>query len=88
MIRKILALIDRIPLKERAGLDGLTFIVEKDCFKMIGGSYVRAQYFRDNSIVFYKLLIHSDVELKEVLIHELCHHFGMNEKQVEKYMKG
>ena len=88
MIKKIAALISKIPREQRKKLDGLRFIVDKDSFQIVqGGSFARGQYFKDNSIVFYEAFIHSDEELKEVLRHELCHHFGMNEEQVRRWMK-
>lgn len=88
MIRKILALINQIPIKERRRLDGLTFIVEKDMFQIVnGGMFAKAQYFKNNSLVFYEAMINNDKELKEVLRHELCHHFGMDERQVKDYFK-
>jgi len=88
MIKKILALVNKIPQKERKKLDGLTFVVEKDMFQIAnGGQFIVGRYFRDNSIVFYEPLIKTDKDLKRVLVHEICHHFGMNEKQVENYLK-
>ena len=88
MIKKIAALVNKIPQEQRKKLEGLRFIVDHDSFQIVkGGYFAKAQYFKDNSIVFYEALIHSDEELKEVFRHELCHHFGMNEEQVRRWMK-
>lgn len=88
MIRKIAALLDKIPREERKRLDGLRFIVDKDSFQIgNGGRFIRGEYFKDNSIIIYESLIHSDKELKEVLRHELCHHFGMNEEQTRRWLE-
>ena len=88
MIHKILKLLNQIPISERKRLDGLAFIVERDMFVISnGGQFIRGQYNRSNSIVFYDALIQSEKDLKEILLHELCHHFGMDEEQVRNCLK-
>jgi len=87
MIRKVLELVNKIPIEERRKLRGLAFIVEKNMFQISEeGQFIAGQYFANNSIVFYENFIYTDEDLKNVFIHELCHHFGMDEEQVRNYM--
>jgi len=88
MTRRVVQLLNNLPPELRKKLEGARFIVEKDVIQ-IGpeGNFIDGQYFRDNSIIIYESLIRDDNHLKKVIIHELCHHFGMNERQVIKYLK-
>ena len=48
------------------------------------GQFIRAQYFNDSkTIVFYSITILSKSDLKEVLLHELGHHFGLEHKDIK-----
>ena len=87
MIRKVMELVGKIPIEKRRKLGHLEFAVIKDAFRISEGEFVKAQYLRDNIILFFEDMIKDDDELKEVLKHELCHHLGMNEKQVRNYLK-
>lgn len=86
MIKRVLEIISKIPEEKRKRLAGLTFIVEKDAFQVHeSGKFINGQYFRDNSVVIYEVLVESDDALKHILSHELAHHFGMDEREVRRY---
>ena len=88
LITRIIVLIDKLPIDLRRKLHGIDFIVEDKAFILSReGAYVKAQVLGKNSIIFFEPFIGGDEDLAETLIHELCHHFGMDEQQVRNFMK-
>ena len=88
MIKKIAELLAKIPQEQRKKLDGLQFIVSKDSLQIDkGGRFIKGEYYRDNSIIIYEALIRDDEDLKNTLLHEICHHFGLNEEETRRLMK-
>ena len=73
--------LDMIPQEERQKLDGLEFIFDFNTIKIVeGGNFSKGTYYKNNSIIFYLNLIKDEQDLKETFLHEICHHFGMNEE--------
>jgi hypothetical protein len=77
--------LDMIPQAERQKLDGLEFIFDFNTIKIVeGGNFSKGTYYKNNSIIFYLYLIKNEQDLKETFLHEICHHFGMNEETTRR----
>ena len=88
LLHKLINIIGGLPIELRKKLHGVRFIVDEDSFTLMpDGSFIKAMTLGKNEIIFYEPFIGDGNDLRETLIHELCHHFGMDEQEVRRFMK-
>ena len=59
----------------------MEFVLYPDAIKIFEGKYIKGQYFPESKTIFlYTILIKDKDDLRDVIIHELGHHFGWKHK--------